>query len=152
MPVGYVGSNVSGLSQQLIPFVTNGYVDQANVLVNSQQYYDNNLVQPHDLWEVFEEQTIGHGFKDNLSSIISYTDWLTNYRYNVYDLTRIKNRLKNPSESVNLSIRCTAAKTPIPGALTSGQFDNLFIVERQTIADIVFTSGNVNIAIGSAAL
>jgi hypothetical protein len=149
LPAGYFAGSLANI--QSIPMVTNSTLTRGNILINSQRYYDNDLGQQggiHDFWQVFDEQTVGHGFKDNLSSLIGLQDFLTNYNLNVYDVSRLKDRLPNPAESVNLQVNYTTSSSN--GGVTNNS-DVLYLVERNTVADIVFSSSAVSIALGSVA-
>lgn len=154
MAVGYVAGSLANIQQE--PFVTNTYLVLANILINSQRYYDNDLggnglaTARHDFWEVLDEQTVGHGFKENLGTLIGFRDFLTNYAFQVYDVSRLKNRLPNPSEAVNLQVQWTSAAANPPGAVTANSIP-LYLVERNTVAELIFSSGAVSVAIGSQA-
>lgn len=147
---------VSGTAgaQQQVPFQTNSTVQRGNILVNSQRYYDNDLganqngTAYHDFYEVFEEQTVGHGFSDNLASVVGFYDFVGPLNLNVYDVSRIKDRLANPSEAVNL--QCNYQVTQQSGTVTV-QSDVLYLVERNVVAVMRFDQGAVSIAIGSQA-
>lgn len=141
-------------AQQQVPFQTNSTLSRGNILVNSQRYYDNDLganqngTSYHDFYEVFEEQTIGHGFNDNLASVVGFYDFVGPLNLVVYDVSRIKDRLANPSEAVNL--QCQYTVTQANGTITNNS-DVLYLVERNVVAVMRFDQGAVSIAIGSQA-
>lgn len=154
LPAGYVAGSLANIQQ--VPFVTNSYLTRGNVLINSQRYYDNDLgangaaTAQHDFFQVLSEQLVGHGYKDNLGSLIGFNDFISNYAFQVYDVSRIKDRLANPSEACNLQVVYTTAAANPVGAYTATS-DSLFLVERNNVAVMRFSTGDLSIAIGSAA-
>ena len=155
---------------QTIPFAANNYLARGNILINSQRYYDNDLgnntliggqglpTSFHDFWEVLEEQTVGHGFKENLGSLLGLNDFYSTYNFNVYDVSRLRDRLPNPSESVNIQHSYMLGPVTVASPASTSQTnsytstsDMLYIVERNTVAQFVFSSGAVSVAIGSQA-
>lgn len=153
LPAGYFSGSL-GDTLQTTPFQTNSLISRGNILINSQRYYSNDLGANltnsflHDFYTIFQEQTQALGFADQLGSLVGYSDFINHYNLNCYDVSRLKDRLPNPSEAVNIQVQYTLADGN--GSVTNNS-DILYLVERNTVLIMVFSSGSVSMAIGSAA-
>ena len=95
------GSNIVGQGSFIRSFsysagVLPGFFNQTNVNLNNYQYFVQNFQNPMDLWNQLKEQFPPEG------CMLTYTDWLNFQRYMCYDLTRVAQRLRAPTEAVSL--------------------------------------------------
>lgn len=70
---------------------------QTNVTVNNIPYYRQNFQNQQDQWEIVREQ-----FNPDGGAMLMYTDFLGYKRCNLFDVTRLADRLPSPTEPVNL--------------------------------------------------
>jgi hypothetical protein len=139
-------------SIQTVPFVSNGGPVYANVLINNQNYYLNDIDSTHEFWHIFQEALVSYGFIDNLGAGLSYEDYLQNYRIQLFDVSRIGNRLVNAADPCSIQVRY---RTPgAPGSVTYPDGNNvtdvLYLVEREIIVELLFAQGVVNVSVGSS--
>lgn len=117
--------------------VVTGSFNNTNILVNNVPYWRQNFQTPTDMWNQVKEQFPGKG------SMLRYIDWLNFRRIQVFDLTRIADRLQSPTEPVSL-------------IWTGQRNDNLpynleifFLVERMNQVTMRFSSSDVAIVVGN---
>lgn len=156
IPLASTSTNISGAGDNISqntsftqPFIARGYATNLNVLVNSVPYYPNDLLIDREAWQVIEEQTIANGSKDSVGALIGFQDFIGNYRFYCVDLTRYKERLINPSESVNLIFKAQYYNGDA-AATASQSTTPLFLVERNQVVKFSFSSGETRVLIGSA--
>ncbi len=118
--------------------VVHGWLTNANILVNNQQYFRNNLQTPDDFWCQFKDQV-----NRNLGSLISYQDYITLFRYHCFDLSRLSERLPSKTESVSLSITYDRADT------TGAACDLLCLIERMNQVQIDFATSDCTVTVGN---
>jgi hypothetical protein len=111
------------------PGVLQGYFNQTNVLVNQVPYFRQAFQNFEDQWEQLREQ-----FNPDTGSMIRQTDWRNYKRYQVYDITRLSDRLQSPTEPVSLSFQGNRADG-LPYNL-----ELFFLVERLNQVGVSFDS------------
>lgn len=79
------------------PGVEPALFTQTNVQVNNIPYYRQNFQNQQDQWEIVREQ-----FDPDGGAMLMYTDFLAYKRYNMFDITRLADRLPSPTEPINL--------------------------------------------------
>lgn len=128
-------STSSATNTGYIPLaVYTGQFTNANILVNNSRYYNNDLVNAQDFYNVIREQ-----FPEN-QGLVSYSDFITTYRLHCFDLTRLKDRLKNPNEACSLQVNATRV-----GAASC---DYYFIVERLQRCSLHLSSAESSVVVG----
>lgn len=119
----------------LIPLaVYTGQFTNANILVNNSRYYNNDLVTAADFYNILKEQ-----FPED-QGLVSYSDFLTTYRLHCFDLTRLKDRLKNPNEACSLQINATR--------VDAVACDYYFVVERLQRVSLHMSSAESSVVVG----
>lgn len=156
-----------------------GVIRQANLQINSQNYFTNWLLNEYDFWNQLSDQ-----FNQNTGSMIRPQDFFSGsgigmpgrnlltqqtfgapiYRYHVFDATRLKSRLPSPTEPVAVQISYTYDIEPAyyptaPGtsgaAVSSGVSTTsrvatiLWCMERMSSLSITFSSSNVELYVGN---
>ena len=124
------------------PLVATGQLTNVNLSINNINYYQNSLVLPHEFWEQLREQFPNMGSSSTLGSMINYNDFITLYRYHCFDISRLKDRLKNPNDSVSILLTASRAESA-PAAM-----DYVFLVEREQSVKFHFTSSDVTVTVG----
>lgn len=114
-----------------------GSFTNTNILVNNVPYWRQNFQTTTDMWNQIKEQFPGKG------SMLRYIDWLNCHRVQVFDLTRIADRLQSPTEPVSL-IWTGVRNDGLPYNL-----EMFFLVERMNQATMRFSSSDVAIVIGN---
>lgn len=114
--------------------VYTGQFTNANILVNNSRYYNNDLVTAADFYNILKEQ-----FPEN-QGLVSYSDFLTTYRLHCFDLTRLKDRLKNPNEACSLQVNATR--------VDAVSCDYYFIVERLQRVSLHMSSAESSVVVG----
>ena len=84
-----------------------GQITNANVLVNNQNYYSQDLQNDKDFWNILYEQMPALNEPDTQGNLITYQDFLNTHKIYCFDLSRIADRLKNPTEAVSITLRYT---------------------------------------------
>lgn len=112
--------------------------NQTNVSVNNIPYYRQNFQNQQDQWEIIREQ-----FDPDGGAMLMYTDFLGYKRYNIFDVTRLADRLPSPTEPVNLMF-------------IGNRVDNLpyqlqpyFFIEKLNQITIRFSSADLAIVVGN---
>lgn len=154
-----------------------GVIRNANLQINSQNYFTNWLLNEFDFWNQLSDQ-----FNQNTGSMIRPQDFFAGagptgrtqlvaktvgtplYRYHVFDATRLKSRLPSPTEPVAVQITYTYDIEPAyypygPGTsgavLTAGVSTTsrvatvLWCMERMSSLSITFSSSNVELYVGN---
>jgi hypothetical protein len=117
--------------------VVTGSFTNTNILVNNVPYWRQNFQTPTDMWNQVKEQFPGKG------SMLRYIDWLNYRRIQVFDLTRIADRLQSPTEPVSL-IWTGVRNDNLPYNL-----EMFFLVERMNQVTMRFSSSDVAIVVGN---
>lgn len=119
--------------------VVHGTMKNANILINNQQYYKNNLQTVDDFWLQLREQ-----FNPTTGSMITYQDFVSRYRYHCFDLQRLSERLPSKTEPVALVLNFERDDA------YGGACDLICLIERMNQAQFDFSASDVNITVGSA--
>lgn len=137
-------SNAAALRWPLnsLPYV----LDQANVLVNSQPYWKNPLVWPHDHWQMFKDQMPSEG-----GSIVTYNDYVRFGSLMCFDIQRLGlERITSPTEPVSLAVQGQLRR--LPGNLYAGKCKVIYLIERMNEITISFGSTTTSLVIGNISL
>jgi len=120
------------------PGVEPALFTQTNVQVNNIPYYRQNFQNQQDQWEIVREQ-----FDPDGGAMLMYTDFLAYKRYNMFDITRLADRLPSPTEPINLMFM-------------GNRVDNLpytlrpyFFTEKLNQITIRFSSADLAIVVGN---
>ena len=112
-----------------------------NALIQNTQYYQRNLDSPLEQWDILKQQ-----FPSNSSELsgsqLTYSDFFNNFRLNCIDVSRLKDRLKDPNS--NVSIQVVAARDPA----YTGSVDIYYVVERLQACTFMFNSSETKVIIG----
>lgn len=133
-----VTGGVSGLTTVLssVAQFTN-----ANILVNNSLYYQNSLNTAQEQYRIVAEQCPSYNSNgDTENGLISFSEFLNGYRYLTFDLSRLKDRLKNPNQSVSLQIQATK--------LNATTCDLWYVVERLNKVVINMSSAETKYVVG----
>lgn len=117
--------------------VVTGSFTNTNILVNNVPYWRQNFQTTTDMWNQVKEQFTGKG------SMLRYIDWLNCRRIQVFDLTRIADRLQSPTEPVSL-IWTGVRNDNLPYNL-----EMFFLIERMNQVTMRFSSSDVAIVVGN---
>lgn len=123
---------IAGGTIRLATYV--GQFTNANLLVNNSRYYNNDLVTAGDFYNILKEQ-----FPEN-QGLVTYSDFLTTYRLHCFDVTRLKDRLKNPNEACSLQINATR--------VDAVACDYYFVVERLQRCSLHMSSAESSVVVG----
>lgn len=121
-----------------------------NVKISNNQYLENFPTTSNEMWQYLKEQFPNYGGAGNtLGSLINYDSFLNLYRYHCFDVSRVKDRLKNSSDPVQIELDATlTAITPYDGSGPFTTFDAVYIVEKANVAVFHFSSSEVQITVG----
>lgn len=118
--------------------VTHGWMKNAQISVNNQPYFKVPLNTPDDFWLQFKDQ-----LNRNTGCMIAYSDFITKFRYHVFDISRLSDRLPSKTEAVSLVLSFDRADT------TAGPCDLVVMVERMNQVTMDFSASDVNITVGN---
>lgn len=118
--------------------VTHGWMTNANISVNNQPYFKTPLMTPDDFWLQFKDQ-----LNRNTGCMISYQDFITKFRYHVFDLSRLSDRLPSKTESCSLVLNFDRQD------VTGGACDMVVMIERMNQVQMDFASSDVTITVGN---
>ena len=134
------GGDTSGRGQaaQCGLQVVHGWLKNANILVNNQPYFKNNLQTVDDFWLQLKEQ-----FNRNTGSMLTYQDFCRNFRYHCFDLSRLSDRLPSKTEAVTLQLTADRADN------TGGKCDLVVMIERMNQVQFDFSASDVAVTVGN---
>jgi hypothetical protein len=118
--------------------VVHGWLRNANIMVNNQPYFKNNLQTVDDFWLQLKDQ-----FNRNTGSMISYTDFVRNFRYHCFDISRLSDRLPSKTEAVSLSLTYDRADN------VGQQCDLVVLIERMNQVQFDFSASDVAVTVGN---
>lgn len=121
-------------------FVFPGGFSNCNVLINNTQYYQNNLSTLEEQWQVLSEQFPGAGSSNKSGSLLSFSDFVNTYRLHCFDVSRAKDRLRSPNESVSIQVVGTRSNAT--------SCDYYFLVERLQAVNFHFSSAETRMVVG----
>lgn len=135
-------SSVNTIASGMAPMnglqVVHGWMKNANILVNNQQYFKNSLQTPDDFWLQFKEQ-----LNRNTGCMITYQDFIKLFRYHCFDLSRLSDRLPSKTEAVSLQLVYDRADTQ------GGVCDLIVLIERLNQVQMDFAASDVTITVGN---
>ena len=118
--------------------VVHGWLRNANIMVNNQPYFKNNLQTVDDFWLQIKDQ-----FNRNTGSMITYQDFVRNFRYHCFDISRLSDRLPSKTEAVSLSL--TYDRADNVGQLC----DLVVLIERMNQVQFDFSASDVAVTVGN---
>ena len=121
-------------------FVFPGRFTNINCQINNQNYYDNPLQSDHEIYSILEEQFPGYGNSSGSGSLISFSDFQNSYRLHCIDVSRLKDRLKDPNSAVSIQLSATRSN--------STSCDYYVCVERLQACTMSFTNSEVKLFVG----
>jgi hypothetical protein len=120
------------------PGVVPGSFTQTNILLNNVPYYLQNLQTIEEQWNILRDQ-----FTADSGAMIRFIDWLNYYRIGCFDLTRIADRLSNPTQPVSIQFQ-GQRNDGLPYSL-----EMFYLVEREMQITFRFSSSDVAIVVGN---
>ena len=139
-------------SSQTIPFQSTQPLTSANLLVNNINYYDQDLQEPEDFYEILRSKSVSHGKKEmHTSGLVSYNDWLSFYRVHCFDISRLQSRLADPNQPASLFLRGYRGYntgTVLPGTLPA--VDVYYLVEHSNVCDIKLSNSDIEYRISAS--
>lgn len=139
-------NNVSGVPQLgLQSSLSNFQVGftAMNCKINNNQYYASNINTAQEAWDILKQQFPGYGSDSTQGGLISFQDFLTTYRLNCIDLSRLKERVANPWTQVSIEVDAT----PCVGTYTGG-FDYHYLVEKKWLMSLTMSAGSISASMG----
>jgi hypothetical protein len=137
------GLSTSGSSTVVGTFTFPGQFTNCNVQINNTNYYQNALNTPAEQYEILAEQFPGHGHSNRAGSLITYQDFCAGFRMVCFDVSRLKERLKDPNSMVSVQVNATRAASD--GAVAC---DYYIIIERLAAVTMQFSSTETKLFIG----
>lgn len=129
------GSLTSGVA----PLVVNGQLRAATLQVNGMQYNNTAINFPYEFWvNLLDQMTNENG----QGGLISYADFLTNYRIHVWDVSKRKDAILSLTEAVSLTLNASRNEA------TPSASDIMFLVERENRIALHFSSSDVRVLVG----
>ena len=127
------------------PLCATGQLTNANVSINNKPYFEYNYNKSYEFWQALKEQFPGFGQGDTLGSMLNYNDFLSNFRYHVFDISRLKgDRLKAPNNAVTIQLNCARSDS-------NGAMDYIVLVERLSSLVLDFEKSAVRSIYGTTA-
>ena len=112
----------------------------ANISINNTNYYNNALNTASEFWSILQDQFPKQGLDNDSCSLISYSDFMQSYRLHCFDVSRLKDRLRNANEAVSIQIQATRSNAT--------SCDYYYLVERLQLVTFQFSSSETKLVIG----
>ena len=94
-------------SQQHIETTSDSHFTNLNIVIDSEEFYPQDIAGSPEAYELLVENFNMGGKDPNTGSQLSYSDWLTNHRYYVFDLSRQKVFERDPRKAQTIRFRGT---------------------------------------------
>lgn len=131
VPINSVGINSCF---DAAPAFSVGQFTNLQLLVDTVPLYPNQLIYDFEAYNMLKQEFVSEGLDPQDGSLISYSDFLTNYRYYVFNCSRMINALPDPAKQVSLQF----IGTRIGGDNVA--VDQYFIIEVEQSTLISFSS------------
>lgn len=131
-------ATITGASQGRTLSLYTGKLRNANILVNNTRYYDQNLDTPRMFYDIIRDSMQAGDIHEGL---INFNDWIAGYALHCFDLTRLGNKMRNPSEAVSLQVQATR---DVDGQTA----DHHYVVERLQKVQLNLSSGESSVIVG----
>lgn len=118
--------------------VVHGWMQNANIQINNQNYFVNPLQTVDDFWCQIRDQ-----FNKNTQSMIDYDKFLRLFRYHCFDISRLSDRLPSKTETVSLTLTFDRADE------IGGYCDLVVMIERLNQVQFDFAASDVHISVGN---
>lgn len=131
-----VPANSAGINSayDAAPSFSVGQFTNLQLLVDTVPLFPNPLIYDIEAYNLLKEEFIGHGRDQQDGSLISFKDFITQYRYYVFNCSRMINSLPDPSKSVSLQFIANRVGSD------SVAVDQYFLIEVEQSTIINFSS------------
>lgn len=141
VPTGFANSNS-------IPFVSIVPSTNSNILVNNSPYFQNNLLLDEEHFDLLRQQSVQRSKVNSTEAgLIDFRNFKLNYRVLCFDLSRLGERLRDPTQACSLQVRCTARRSNGEVA-----YDRFYLVERSQVVKMDVSNSAVKFDISSSYL
>ena len=162
------------------PWNATGHLTVCQILINNQAYYNTSLQFDYENFQEFLRTCPGYQINSQQGAQIDYSRWLgpasnanfaaaastapatsQSYRYYVFDISRVHDRLRSPNDSVSIQFTATLAQdtstvttpTPVPAVAAPAAAalvgcDMIYLCERTQCIKFSFSTGSVSYALG----
>ncbi len=127
------------LDSNILAFNSIQPISSGNILVNNIPYYQSDLLTEEEFYDILRQNSLSKS-KTNptTAGLISFADWREFMRVYCFDVSRLGNRLADPSQPCSLFFRGQKEAN-----LTAVAADVLYLVERSQVCDISFSNSSV---------
>lgn len=114
-----------------------------NIQLNGTNYFTNAYNSTLELWDALSAQFPPSQAGQDTSSLLSYNDFINTYRIHCLDISRNKDRLRDPNAPVTLIV------TGAP--LSATAIDIVYLIEKTMKCVITFGASDVQVTVGATA-
>lgn len=130
-PAGSLFNTNAGAATMTPPVFT-GQLTNMNIAVNNQNFYQQNFQFDWEFWEELKKTLPKQG------ALIDYQDFITNYQYYCFDVSKIQQQLRDPFSACQLAISSGTLVNP-----NSSSWDINILIESVNCCQHTFSTGRV---------
>ena len=137
------------------PWICTGYLRDTQVKVNNESYFKNPLANDYEHFQEVLRSMPGAGIDSQEGNQLSYYDFAgdhvitgATYRIHVFDIDRLKDRLRSPNDAVSIEFSTTKYSPGVYNTTSTTNNDFIYLVEREQQIVIDYSTSNVEYTLG----